>query len=95
MAFSAIGRPESFYAQLEQCGYQISAKKEFRDHHRFSDAELEELLKEASKKNLALVCTEKDAIKIKAEMAENMDLNILRIKSEPLSGKSFLNELEL
>ena len=95
LAFSAIGRPESFYAQLEQCGYQISAKKEFRDHHRFSDAELEELLKEASKKNLALVCTEKDAIKIKAEMAEKMDLNILRIKSEPLSGKSFLEELKL
>ncbi|MBR4329036.1 MAG: tetraacyldisaccharide 4'-kinase, partial [Candidatus Riflebacteria bacterium] len=95
MAFSAIGRPESFYAQLEQCGYQISAKKEFRDHHRFSESELEDLLKEASNNNLALVCTEKDAIKIKSEMAEKMDLNVLRIKSEPVSGRSFLEELGL
>ena len=95
MAFSAIGRPESFYAQLEQCGYQISAKKEFRDHHRFSESELEDLLKEASKSNLTLVCTEKDAIKIKHQIAEKMDLNVLRIKSEPLSGKSFLEELGL
>ena len=95
LAFSAIGRPESFYAQLEQCGYQISARKEFRDHHRFSDSDLEELIKEASKKNLTLVCTEKDAIKIKSEMAEKMDLKVLRIKSEPLSGKDFLNELGL
>ena len=93
MAFSAIGRPESFYAQLEQCGYKIASKKEFRDHHRFSDSELEELLKEASKDNLALVCTEKDAIKIKPQMAEKMDLNVLRIKSEPVSGKGFLREL--
>jgi tetraacyldisaccharide 4'-kinase len=95
MAFSAIGRPESFYAQLEQCRYKVASKKEFRDHHRFLDSELEELLKEASKNNLTLVCTEKDAIKIKSEMAEKMNLNVLRIKSKPISGRSFLEELEL
>ena len=95
MAFSAIGRPESFYAQLEQCSYKIASKREFRDHHRFLDSELEELLKEASKNNLTLVCTEKDAIKIKPEMAEKMNLNVLRIKSEPVSGRSFLEELGL
>ncbi|MBQ2593133.1 MAG: tetraacyldisaccharide 4'-kinase [Candidatus Riflebacteria bacterium] len=95
MAFSAIGRPESFYAQLEQCSYKIASKREFRDHHRFLDSELEELLKEASKNNLALVCTEKDAIKIKPKMAEKMNLNVLRIKSEPVSGRSFLEELGL
>ena len=53
------------------------------------------LLKEASNNNLALVCTEKDAIKIKSEMAEKMDLNVLRIKSEPVSGGSFLIRLGL
>ena len=95
MAFSAIGRPESFYAQLEQCGYKIASKKEFRDHHRFLDSELEKLLKEASENNLTLVCTEKDAIKIKPEMAEKMNLNVLRIKSEPVSGRSFFEELGL
>jgi tetraacyldisaccharide 4'-kinase len=95
MAFSAIGRPESFYAQLEQCSYKIASKREFRDHHRFLDSELEELLKEASKNNQTLVCTEKDAIKIKPEMAEKMNLNVLRIKSEPVSGRSFLEELGL
>ena len=95
MAFSAIGRPESFYAQLEQCSYKIASKREFRDHHRFLDSELEELLKEASKNNLTLVCTEKDAIKIKPEMAEKMNLNVLRIKSEPVSDRSFLEELGL
>lgn len=92
-AFSAIGRPESFYAQLENNGYKVKAKKEFRDHHRFSEKDLENLLKDANSQNLPLVCTEKDAIKIKPEMAEKMDINILRIKAVPLSGKTFLEEL--
>lgn len=92
LAFSAIGRPESFYAQLEACGCKIEAKKEFRDHHRFSDKDLSELLKEAQEKNLSLICTEKDAIKIKPDMAEKLNLSVLRIKTVPLSGKKFLEE---
>lgn len=92
-AFSAIGRPESFYAQLEAEGFKVKCKKEYRDHHRFSEEELEELLKESENHNLPLVCTEKDAIKIKDEMAKKMNISILRIKAVPVSGKSFLDEL--
>ena len=91
LAFSAIGNPKSFYEQLKQAGYTILNKKEFRDHHRFTEKELEELTKEAQSKNLALVCTEKDAIKIKQKYAEKMDLNILRIKTKPLSKDSFIS----
>ena len=93
-AFSAIGRPESFYEQLKQLEYNIVSKKEYRDHHRFSDNELEKLIKEAQGKTLALVCTEKDAIKIKPEFAEKMDLNILRIKTIPEQNR-FSNFLHL
>ena len=95
LAFSAIGRPESFYEQLKQCGYNIVIKKEFRDHHRFSDNELEELVKEAQSKSLALVCTEKDAIKIRPEFAEIMNLNILRIETLPLSKEDFIKFINL
>ncbi len=93
-AFSAIGRPESFYEQLKQCGYTIFCKKEFRDHHRFSEKDLNDLLNKARKQNLALVCTEKDAIKIKSDFASKMDLNILRIKTIPESNNSFLSEIK-
>ena len=91
-AFSAIGRPESFYEQIKQCGYTIVCKKEFRDHHRFSEKDLNDLLNESRKQNLALVCTEKDAIKIKSIFASKMDLNILRIKTISESNNSFLSE---
>lgn len=92
-AFSAIGRPESFYEQLKQSGYTIVCKKEFRDHHRFSEKELDDLVKEAKQKNLSLVCTEKDAIKIKADFADKMDLNILRIRTLPKDSDSFLRNV--
>lgn len=95
LAFSAIGRPESFYSQLEISGFKIKVKKEFRDHHRFTDNELKDLVDEAKKQNLPLICTEKDAIKIKQNIAEKMNLNILKIKTIPLSGKTFLQEFEL
>lgn len=93
LAFSAIGNPNSFYEQLKQSNYKIASKKEFRDHHRFTDNDLEKLIKEAQKSNLSLICTEKDAIKIKAEYAEKMDLNILRIKTLSVSNKDFISVL--
>lgn len=93
LAFSAIGNPNSFYEQLKQCNYKIASKKEFRDHHRFTDNDLEKLIKEAQNNNLPLICTEKDVIKIKAEYAEKMDLNILRIKTVPVLDKDFISVL--
>lgn len=91
LAFSAIGRPDSFYEQLKQCGFNILCKKEFRDHHRFSDNDLDSLIKEAHRNNLSLICTEKDAVKIKSEYAKKMDLNILRIKTIPVLEKDFIS----
>lgn len=93
LAFSAIGRPESFYSQLEQLGCKIIERKEYRDHHRFSNNELENLLKEAKIKNLSLICTEKDAIKIKPEIAERMNLKILRIKTKPIVNGFIIDNL--
>lgn len=93
LAFSAIGRPESFYAQLKQLGVSIAIKREFRDHHPFTQKELEELHKTANKEGLTLICTEKDAIKIPQTMAQKMQLQILRIRVRPLDQKPFLHHL--
>jgi tetraacyldisaccharide 4'-kinase len=93
LAFCAIGRPQSFYAQLEQLGITIAIKREFRDHHQFTQNELEELHKKASSEGLTLICTEKDAIKIPKDMAKKMQLQILRIRIRPLDQKPFLHHL--
>lgn len=93
LAFSAIGRPESFYSQIEAEGYSVVSKKEFRDHDRYSKDTIEMLGKLSQEKHLPLICTEKDAIKFKPEDAKKLNLNILRIKAVPVSGKSFLEEI--
>ncbi len=93
LAFSAIGRPQSFYAQLEQLGCHISERAEFRDHHRFSDDELQQLGRRARDKKLRPVCTEKDFCKISHEMAENLGLAVLKIRTRPASQRSFTAEL--
>ncbi|PKL50500.1 MAG: tetraacyldisaccharide 4'-kinase [Candidatus Riflebacteria bacterium HGW-Riflebacteria-2] len=93
MAFSAIGRPESFYAQLEQIGCRIGDRVEFRDHHRFSDSELVELGRKATEKKLRPVCTEKDFCKISPEIAEKLNISVLKIRTLPVSQRSFTAEL--
>lgn len=89
LAFSAIGRPQSFYKQLESLGINISRKIEFRDHHRFTETEIAEIALSASERNLEIICTEKDACKINHEAAEKMQLKILKIRTVPVSAASF------
>ncbi|GAB4273788.1 MAG: tetraacyldisaccharide 4'-kinase [Candidatus Rifleibacteriota bacterium] len=92
-AFSAIGRPESFLGQLQQMGISVKESRHFRDHHRFTDNELIELQKEAASKNLRLVCTEKDRVKISDQMAQRMDLFTLGIRMVPESDRKLTDEL--
>lgn len=93
-AFSAIGRPAGFYSQLAGAGCRIVDKAEFRDHHRFSEAELQTLGEKASAAKLQLVCTEKDFCKIPPALAEHFHIQTLRIRTLPLSGKTFTEELK-
>ena len=93
LAFSAIGRPAAFYAQLEHAGCRIGERVEFRDHHYFSEVELDELGRKASEKKLRLVCTEKDFCKISPATAEKLGLSVLRIRALPASQRSFTTEL--
>lgn len=93
LVFSAIGRPESLYRQLQSIGCTISAKIEFRDHHRFTGEELQKICDDAAARNLSIICTEKDACKIPRDMAARMKLMVLRIRTIPVSGQSFISEL--
>lgn len=94
-AFSGIGRPESFYSQLSQLQCKVSKTKQFRDHHRFTYNELNELDQISKEYNLQLVCTEKDFIKIPYDIADKMNLQILRIRAIPENEKSFVKNLGL
>ena len=60
-AFCGIGNPSAFLADLREWGVQVAGHKFFRDHHRFSDQDDADILKEAQAAGAqGLICTEKD-----------------------------------
>lgn len=64
VAFAGIGRPQKFFATLEECGAVLTAAHAFPDHHRYRDTEIARLLDEANNKGAILVTTEKDHVRL-------------------------------
>ena len=65
-AFCAIANPVSFKDTLEQAGSSILGLKSYRDHHRYSQEEMDKIRDEAIKIGADfIVTTEKDMVKIR------------------------------
>jgi tetraacyldisaccharide 4'-kinase len=70
VVFCAIANPESFYATLESLGINIKERVEKRDHYVFTAKELESIKRKF--KNIPIICTEKDAVRIPQESKEGI-----------------------
>jgi tetraacyldisaccharide 4'-kinase len=64
-AFAGIGDPRRFFRTLRGAGIEVVRERSFADHHRFSDAEIENLMAEAKADGLTLVTTEKDFARLR------------------------------
>lgn len=62
-AVSAIGDPLAFESQLERLGARLTARVRFPDHHAFSAADIDHLVREGAR-GAGVVCTLKDAVKL-------------------------------
>ena len=62
LAFCAIGRPDHFFAMLEQLG-AIVERLAYKDHHCYTAPDAKEIIDRAAGKDLILT-TEKDLVKI-------------------------------
>ncbi len=68
LAFAGIGRPGKFFDTLRETGAQIVATREFPDHHDFSKAEIAALQRDAAAAKAVLVTTEKDRVRLPADL---------------------------
>ncbi len=69
-AFAGIARPEKFFATLEAIGARIADTRSFDDHHIFTPAQIGWLLDRAAILDAQLVTTEKDWVRLPAEVRD-------------------------
>jgi tetraacyldisaccharide 4'-kinase len=67
LAFAGIGDPEKFFAALAEAGMEVVERASFPDHHRYTAAEAQALLRRAEAANLVLLTTEKDFARLAGE----------------------------
>ncbi len=66
-AFCAVGNPQSFFAQLKAAGHTIVVEKAFRDHHLYTQKDVDDLVDMATRAGAAsLITTAKDAVKLRS-----------------------------
>ncbi|MDE3244962.1 MAG: tetraacyldisaccharide 4'-kinase [Acidobacteriota bacterium] len=90
-AFCGLGHPEAFFADLLVAGLSWSGTKSFRDHHAVSPRELWLLQTEAAKEGAAaLVCTEKDAVKLGSGHAAVLQMPLWIAEQKVLGAEAML-----
>ncbi|MBF0611584.1 MAG: tetraacyldisaccharide 4'-kinase [Magnetococcales bacterium] len=66
LAFCGIARPDSFLLSLQQANMQVTSQHTFDDHHPYTSNEIAQLAAQARQEGAsALVCTAKDAVKLR------------------------------
>ena len=91
-AFCGVGNPDSFRRTLEGLGAEVVMFRAFDDHHAYTAQDVRRLNAEAQEFMAeALITTEKDATKLKAEGFE-LPLTALRVEIEVVRNEDLLEE---
>ncbi len=92
-AFSAIAYPDLFFSMLEGEGFTVSCRRAFRDHHIFTQTDIDSLIREARSVGCgAFVVTEKDAVKLRTLHCSSIPIYVFRIRLQITGGKDSLCE---
>jgi tetraacyldisaccharide 4'-kinase len=90
-AFCGIGNPAGFRATLDSCGFTVSAWREFADHHVYRRDDISELESLYSRLGIAAVlCTQKDLVKIQLAHVGGLPLWALSIETCFVTGEDEL-----
>lgn len=93
LLLSGLARPQSFRRTVEALGAEVRLEQRLADHAAPDEARLRELLEQAARDEAWLLCTEKDAVKLPAALADEPRLRALRIDSELIAGADGLDAL--
>ena len=84
--FCGLGNPSEFEKTLKKYKFKIKDKFIYPDHYNFSDSDISDIKILAKKKNLNIITTEKDYLRLNKKNRKNIkflkiDLNIKNIKN--------------
>jgi tetraacyldisaccharide 4'-kinase len=91
-AFCGIGNPPAFRASLEKLGWQVADVRSYPDHHNYTRADIEDLGRWCRGFPIdAVVCTQKDLVKIGLERLGERPLWAVEIGAEIVLGSEVLD----
>ncbi len=80
-AFCGIGNPRAFFDDLRGWGFALAGERRFRDHHRYSSADVVELERAAAEAGAdAMICTEKDVFNLRDATPGRLPVFACRIR---------------
>ena len=92
-AFSGIATPESFEKFLRDLGADIVFTRRFLDHYRFGEEDFVEIFSAGLREKVdCIVTTEKDAVRIAADMPCPVPVYYLRLEIDILHGAEDFDE---
>jgi tetraacyldisaccharide 4'-kinase len=82
LAFCALGNPEAFFGSMRQAGYGIKSTEKFRDHHYYTQTDIDKLGRRAREMRIeVLATTAKDAVKL-AGLEISLPCYVFQIRTE-------------
>ncbi len=98
-AFCGIARGEEFFEMLERHRVETVAMRAFRDHHRYSDADVQELIREAQAHSAnTFLTTEKDFVRLSTRhrdmLASAAALEVARLETRFRDEAAAVRDLE-
>jgi len=99
LAFCGIARPEDFFQSLRREQIETVATQAFRDHHRYSERDMQQLITKARANSAqAFLTTEKDWVRLTPTQRESLSavapLNIARLEAVLQNEAAAWSELE-
>ncbi len=74
LAFAGVGNPSKFYDTLRSAGAQVAEMMDFPDHHVFTDADCETIIKRCRENGFVPITTDKDRIRLTGRSGPPADL---------------------
>jgi tetraacyldisaccharide 4'-kinase len=93
LAFAGIAHPQKFYRTLQEHGASLLHTHDFADHHPYRRQEIEALLHTATTLGAKLITTEKDAVRLPANLRPQIATLPVSLKFDEALLRSKLHAL--